>query len=236
MGFLDSLKGIAKDVAKNVIEDVVKEATEKAGVNTPPIQETGSYSGSQAGKPGQESEAETIHFQPVTMPDSQCCEFMAYECDDAGNDKEYSYRFMLPAGFVEFSSGAGEIDAAYIYSPEGAVDGYADDLDKPILYLGNDGPNERVLDRYLKHGRIEPGCEAAKVENSIAEYKTSLVLGGHLLIAYHFYSKYQKDIYKQIVLQIPPALKHTELGKMAEQGLDLIVSTLTFGEEDECGK
>ncbi len=229
MGFFDSLKGIAKDVAQNVMDDVVKEVADKVGFDMPGQSNAAARAAVAAGTAAISRETQVFAFQPVSVPNATQRQYQTYEYDENDNERVVVHNFLAPQEFLEFDSGAAEVEISIIYAPQDVEQGYVEtvDFDKaPALYIGEDGPSADALSSYLERGTVKPGTEVAKVEGSIAQYKTTVVNGNSYLIAYHYYKKFCPNYYSHIVLQLPKSMKNTELGNYAENVLDCIVSTL----------
>lgn len=226
MSLFDALKGIAKDVSKDVMKEVVKGVTGES-LSSAATGNSNVEKSSDQNAPVQQ--LQTVAFQKRDLSDSHWEKFICFETDEAGNDVEYQQKFKIPDGFVPFDSGAGEIDVSYLYAPEDASEGETEyDSSKPALMISFEQKHHELLNKYLQEKVIPTGDEVVRLENSIADYKTTTHAGPLLSVAYHYHRKYDKNLYYHIVLQMPQNLEDTESGKLARQGLELMVSTLSF--------
>lgn len=218
MGLLNSLLNAAESGAKSAVRSATRQATNKM-INSV-AKEVGSALGNKtqdeqvsntSSVGNRQQTVQTVVFANPAIPaTSKRVAVDDYDCNDQGQEIIQTYSFPLAEGFVEFSSGAGEILASYAYSPQDAAAGYCQNVDferMPILYIGEESSVGKIVEEYEKKGTVSSGCTIEKISGSFVTYRTCSVKNGHEILAYHFHKRYHSDYYTQIVIDIPGGAK-----------------------------
>lgn len=210
-GFLNSLLNAVKSGAGSALQDATIQAVNSV-IQTVADEVTsdGDAQSETVPEGARQQPIQTIEFtNPVIPADSEIFEVEDFDCNNQGEDVILKYSFPMAEGFDMFDCGAGEILASFVYPPN--PDEYYDEIDfetMAILYMGEDGHIEKIIDEYEKKGIVKDGCTVEKVTGSFVNYRTISYRDGHELIAYHFHPKYHNEYYLQIAIDIPSNLKN----------------------------
>ncbi len=244
MGLLNSLLNAAENGAKSAMTSATRQATRQAtdkminsvtnglrnavGKNTQNAQSANTSAGNR------QQPVQTVVFANPAIPaTSKRVAVDDYDCNDQGQEIIQTYCFPVAEGFVEFSSGAGEILASYAYSPQDAAAGYCQNVDferMPILYIGEESSVGKIVEEYEKKGAVSSGCTIEIISGSFVIYKTCSAKNGHEIVAYHFHKRYHSDYYTQIVIDIPGGAKSSR--DQLVNALDCMVAGMQITERN----
>lgn len=215
MRIFDNIKKAVRD---NLPESTINAIESKIGIDIDGVDNntTITVSTSQT-----ETTVDTINFTPVSYEESYDAENTYYDCQDDGTDYKIKQTFKMLNDFVEFDSGAGELDCSYIFSPSGDCE-YSSD--KPVIAIGFSQKEYELIMKYKNSGKTS-GATITKLENCIAEYKTEYTRNERYVVSYHFYKSGFSSIYSQIYAEMPVYLKNSAQGKLTLKALEQLVST-----------
>lgn len=218
MGLFDNIK---KAVRENLPEDAINAIESKIGIDIDGV-DNNKTTTTKTNTVSTPVSTETINFRPVSYEESYDATNTIYDCEEDGTDYEVTQSFKMLNDFVEFDSGAGEIDCSFVFSPSGNGE-YSSD--KPVIAIGFSQRDYEMIMGYKNSGKIPNGATITKLENCVAEYKTEYVKNERYIVAYHFFKAGFSSIYSQMYVEMPVYLKKSMQSSIALKALEQMVST-----------
>lgn len=228
MGLFNDLLKVASQV-KSFAEDIQAAASEYKP------QENASSAEHKSQKGAATADITSLHM-PAGCDARDVTSGFFYDTDSSGADYCVKTRMSVDRRFHRFSSGAGEVDISFAYSPEiKADDEYAEwNTGIPYISIGYDENLYEVLTDYTKKNTIAKGNAVSVVTGSgRVKYKTVSERGNERCVAYHFYRGFNTDMLYQIAVCYPLSYCSTEIERICIDAVEMVASTYTEMPERE---